>query len=434
MGDTPAFLKRLGLDADADKPTIRRAYARELKQIDQEADAASFQALREAYDAALAWLERLPVPSVDSSPVPNFRPRQTALTFRTVSPSPSPTVPRQNPVQPAQLAAEVFEDFEAVCSRLAAGLHAQDVFYWRTALERHHDDQRLLNLDARTAFESLVAKRLAAGWIPGNETLLVAAADLFGWMADQRTLQPHGHSGRLINQALEEGLIFEAQPMSELTVQRAIIHRLRDPEPPDELQISMDMPNLERMLLRFPTWLPMVLDKHIVNLWRRIHLASFGTGNSNGNAKTASESRQSVIALRTVGFILALIFSVFVGTLLIGAAAKSYFAAAPSPTPAPARLSENYSLGPTPILPPTSAQLDEIQSRISYQASHLGGVRLNVQFQVVLNDKGDVEAANNMHSSGLPEFDDLVERAIKGAPKFPGETQRIFIVNFTNKK
>ena len=51
----PYFLERLSLDLDADLKTIRRAYARELKLIDQEQDLPGFQSLRETYEAALDW-------------------------------------------------------------------------------------------------------------------------------------------------------------------------------------------------------------------------------------------------------------------------------------------------------------------------------------------------------------------------------------------
>lgn len=52
------FLTRLGLDADADLSAVRRAYAKQLKLIDQEREPAAFAQLRDAYEAAQAWLSQ----------------------------------------------------------------------------------------------------------------------------------------------------------------------------------------------------------------------------------------------------------------------------------------------------------------------------------------------------------------------------------------
>ncbi len=55
MRDSFPFLTRLGLQPDSDAKDIRRAYARELKKIDQAADPGAFQELRESYEIALGW-------------------------------------------------------------------------------------------------------------------------------------------------------------------------------------------------------------------------------------------------------------------------------------------------------------------------------------------------------------------------------------------
>ncbi|MFZ6678923.1 tetratricopeptide repeat protein [Undibacterium sp. Tian12W] len=56
MRNPPLFFIENQLNADADERAVKRAYARKLKQIDQEKDLQGFQDLRDSYEAALSWL------------------------------------------------------------------------------------------------------------------------------------------------------------------------------------------------------------------------------------------------------------------------------------------------------------------------------------------------------------------------------------------
>ncbi len=53
---TPWFFERLGIEPTEDSGTIKKAYAVELKKIDQETQAKEFEKLREAYDLARNWI------------------------------------------------------------------------------------------------------------------------------------------------------------------------------------------------------------------------------------------------------------------------------------------------------------------------------------------------------------------------------------------
>jgi len=108
----PPFLAALEVDpaAELDERTLRRAYARKLKQIDVEAEPERFQALREALDHGLQWLgwreqrrladaarQELQPESVAApapEPLPELAPRPAPLPAAAPVPPAAPALPR----------------------------------------------------------------------------------------------------------------------------------------------------------------------------------------------------------------------------------------------------------------------------------------------------------------------------------------------------
>lgn len=275
------FLQRLSLAGDADERTIRRAYARELKLIDQEHDAAGFQSLREAYEAALFWVrnpeyfagdddgdgeEKRAQVQANAPPAPDAAGTEvieaTALSAE--------VLPADE--DPQALGDEVFEEFVARLPALAAAAKGpiESETPWAQALQTCLDDLRLFGIDAREQFERRVAMLLAEGWRPGHEALLVAAVDTFGWAADRRRVQNLGYAGMLIDLAIDERALFDSQHDDEADAQRRLLQQLRDPAMPSWRVLALQVHALETMTARFPNWLSMVVDVDTINSWRKM--------------------------------------------------------------------------------------------------------------------------------------------------------------------
>jgi hypothetical protein len=319
--DVPWFLQRLALDGAADQRAIRRAYAREVKRIDQGADAEAFQLLREAYETALQWEQyqrycaqqeadqgaggaapgrMAPDATADGAgagPVPQGDATAPAALSLSAAPAATPgTVPvsggtqagAAHPALPAadaaqeidpqqidsqQLSADVFEAFIAGCSGLAQGRTLHDAAAWEQHIRACLHDDRLMNLAARGIFEARIVHLLASGWRNGHETLLEAAADAFQWRCDRHRLRQFGHAGAIVDRAIDERSMFDNQEREHKAAQRQVIARLRDGELPDQQQLRADMPHVEQLLVRFPTWLDLVTSMENVELWRAAHAA-----------------------------------------------------------------------------------------------------------------------------------------------------------------
>jgi protein TonB len=324
----PHFLVELGLEdiedvSGLDERALRRAYAKRLKQIDIEADPAAFQTLREALDCGIAWAtlqkrraaaeaaeaeaeatatragagpadvaapaprgepdaargEPEPPPAEPAPPreagagheldIPRdpAAPRSPAPMRDPARPSaaaPDPVAPRDPPPvrvpPPSEVADAVFDD--CMPAALAA---ATDAAAARRALVDALADDRLQNVDARAAFEQVVAHRLCVAWRPGHEHLFDAAFDYYEWQADHARLQRLRQAGDRLAGVLHERLQWERLPSGQRTATQQLLERLRKCPPVDNATLAAEVALLNPLVQRMPHWLAMVVPVDAVN-------------------------------------------------------------------------------------------------------------------------------------------------------------------------
>jgi tetratricopeptide (TPR) repeat protein len=276
MLNTFDFRQRLDIADDADERAIRRAYARELKLIDQERDPAGFQSLREAYDAALLWsrhreqLDEVAQPdrqaSVDgNAAAPVAPPAETA-------PQPSAQqTPNEVHADHAGQAGEVFSGFLQRRQAITSERAVTDEAPWERALRDDLADPRLISIAARDFYEYHVAQLLAEGWQPGHEALLVAAVNVFHWGEDRRRVASLGRAGATLDTAIEQRAMFDMQPDAAREAQRRLIARLREPKSPSTRELVVHTPTLETLIARFPEWLALMVSVPAVVRWRELN-------------------------------------------------------------------------------------------------------------------------------------------------------------------
>lgn len=490
MNTSYPFLARLALDEHAVMRDVKRSYARELKLIDQEHDAAGFQSLREAYEHALAWLKHKEWQAGahepdGAAPPPAAGPRQAplppaplppAVSLAKPAPGPAPFLVRTEPqADPGQLAQQALARFAAASEPLTHGDLAQDLVVWREALERTLGADALLNLSARMLFERAIAYQLAGGWRPGHQALFVAACKVFGWTADPRRLQVHGQAGDILARAIHERHLFDSQPLGIITAQSALVARLRLAAPPGKRELVSGMEHIHALAGRFPTWLPLVTNVDNIAQWVAADEALSGWqrklirkkgffGPARPQAPAQSGSGWSKLA----GFVA--VIAIVRGLAGVGSepetpprSAPDYALPAPpaagpvtgapwdtSPAPwsgAPGAVGEgprNWSaaaLAPAPAVKTGLTQvpgrhladeeMDAIGKRIVYTLARDFKGQLKVAVAVVLDAAGKVVSVTVRERSSDSAFDRAVSDAIKASPPFPKETARRFGLFYT---
>jgi len=443
--ELPPFLARLSLDTGADARAIRRAYARELKLIDQESDAAGFQALREHYEAALQWLAwqawkeeqadavAEPEPAAAVSLAKSEAPSAVSLTKAAVPSAGAGTPPAREDavaVNPHELAQTVFQRLVGACDALVASPVDTPVASWEQAIRTHLAADELFNIAARNIFEQLIVNWLAAGWVPGKEKLFAAAGEVFTWAQDRRRLQQFDYPGRVVSQAIDERNIFLNLPEEELTRYRNTISLLRASFEPDEARIKYIMRSVEQLMTSFPHLMALSVSSDTVARWREVFVQRGGNIEQVKQLVAAPPKPDNRGSGIPWGFG---IFALIAALRMCSASVAEHNAPPPmAPAEALNFIDANPAEAPVRFFDPKTAidmapgVVEAIGADIRYAfPTDAPRGTYTVTFYLVADAQEHIlMPIKRMHSAN-PYFDKAVEDAIKRAGPFPGLADKV---------
>lgn len=466
------YLNRLGLDTAADERAIKRAYARELKQIDQEADAAGFQVLRQAYELALQWVQHKPA-AISFAPavVVPVRPADVRGLEIHTAPAPpanaeAPATSRETGENPQQLSQAVFDDFLVLCGEMAAQGNGHDSRMWSKHLQRCANDERLLNLTARAYFELRIARLLADGWRNGHEGLFVAARQVFLWEKDRRRLIEFGQVGAWVNQAIDECAMFSHQRSGDCSGQADAVARVREDAAPSKSELLTHAPHLRNMLARFPAWTSTIASRERIQEWLELERAIPGWRRYLRFQKPAPSEGKSAGShwWKVILFLIAMraVFSMVNSTpastpppwspprferqfeqapareidaeaLYRKAAGKLYMPPGTrtlDPVLQQAAAAQPVLVKPVPARPQLRSlndrELKAIFRRVQFWWPEESRGDFKVEFGVELDEHGAIRKLTRNVSSGLPMLDKEAEDAIRASAPFDAQISRSF--------
>lgn len=423
MKESYGFLAALELDETADARAIRRAYARKLKTIDQQADAAGFQALREAYESALDWAacEAQEAQETDADVAPpavDDAPAAAALTLDKDEPQAAPSAEEQ-------LANTVWERFVDGRQELLQTQRLGDPDAWHDLLRARLQDEELVNIGARMQFEWRIVYILGNGWQPGHEALFPAAVAAFDWARDRRLLSQFGYFGDLLNAAIDERALFDNQAIAVRSVQERIAMLLRREQPADARDIVQGMAELRKMQERFPALLLVVTNAGNAAHWEAEYEVE------GGDQLPIAPRKREIMArwyVRAIALMIAFFALRFMYNDTLGTAPPHWDGAAALAAQAEAQHNDPRAN------PPTHAQLKQYVPLPRFQPGPdaLPG-DYTVEFEVFLDAGGKVIGVNKLKDSTLAGFDEAAEAALRAAKTFPPQTARIFTISMHAK-
>jgi TonB family protein len=286
MTEVPGFLLELGLRADADERAVRRAYAVQLKQLDQAAQPLQFQQLREAYEAALHWARQArdvqEAEAAQAPPPPPSPPEAVVDAAPEPAPPPAPAEPRPDPVRDILVALDTRLQQEPLRSVPEA-----------TALLEHTlEDPRLLDMDARFRFEANIAHLLACGWRPGHEHLFEAALVFFDWRTDSARLLRLGQAGQVVDRAIVEQDAQGQQAPLARDSQLEYLELLRRTARPEPRALALGLGPVMHAAAHYPTWLRLTSNTANIEAWneRNADLARASAPRVNPKAPVYDDS------------------------------------------------------------------------------------------------------------------------------------------------
>jgi len=269
MSELPDFFAQFDLPADADERAVKRVYARQLKLINQETDLERFQALRLAFEEALAWIQN------------HLQQTGAGEVQATCDTSPSLVAPAGS----ADLSSEKQDDWYAgaaladasdpakTASQLIADMledmrkHSHEHAYVDRRFLQALDDTRLIHMETGLAFEQLLAQYLVQGWQPGNGELFEIVSEHFGWETDKKRLLNFGQTGHLLSLALVEQSEFNKNDSGIRSHNWSVLLMARYDSEPGCEYLNDHLPMMSRLLEMYPVWTAMVSSRKNIEAW-----------------------------------------------------------------------------------------------------------------------------------------------------------------------